>query len=99
MTKQEKEIILNKASSFLDDESFKKLEAVLDEEIDKLIGEQTNESLLSLFETAKNVEGCFPKSMKYYLYILGSFFKTITKGVKEISTDDIRFYLEILICT
>ena len=94
MTKQEKEKILNKAKGFLCDEDIKKLNQIMDEEIDNLKESQNNKTLLSLFETAKNVEGCSSKSMKYYLYILNAFFKVTTKNVKDVTTDDIRLYLD-----
>lgn len=94
MNKFEKNSILNGAKSFLDSNQLEKLESLL-EQIDYAPKDSpSNEELLKLFETAKNVEGCSAKSMKYYLYVLNAFFNKITIQAKEITTDDIRNYLD-----
>lgn len=65
---------------------------ILDKE--KLIADRSsNDTLLKMFISAKNVEGCSSKTLKYYREILEKFIKDIDKTIKEITTDEIRHYL------
>ncbi len=52
-----------------------------------------NEGLLNVFISAKRIEGCSEKSMKYYDSTIHSMFRGINKPVREICTDDLRTYL------
>lgn len=52
-----------------------------------------NNSLLSLFISAKKVEGCSEKSLKYYEFTIDSMLDRLSKKVTEISTNDLRSYL------
>ena len=94
MTTNEKNEILKGAKSFLKQAELGQLNLLLDNIINSKNQDKTNAELLVLFETAKSVEGCSQASLKYYLYILNSFFKVYTKNVNEITTDDIRNYLD-----
>jgi len=94
MNKYEKQEIIKGAKDFLNDEKLLKLVELLDKIECNPKDSPNNKDLLKLFETAKNVEGCSPKSMKYYLYVLKAFFEKITIPAKEITTDDIRNYLD-----
>jgi len=58
-----------------------------DENIDK------EENLLSLFLSAKRVEGCSEKSLTYYESSIRNMIQAINKPVKQITTDDLRQYL------
>lgn len=49
--------------------------------------------LLELFLSAKKLEGCSEKSVKYYLTTIKTMIDKIGKDVKHIETDDIRVYL------
>ncbi len=53
----------------------------------------TNEHLTELFISAKRVEGCSEKSLKYYLSTIRVMLEKINKPVLEIMTDDLRLYL------
>ena len=53
----------------------------------------TNEHLTELFISAKRVEGCSEKSLKYYLSTIRVMLEKINKPVLEITTDDLRLYL------
>lgn len=53
----------------------------------------TNESLLHLFISAKKVEGCSEKSLKYYYSTIDALLKSLNKNITDISTNDLRFYL------
>ena len=89
MNKYEKQEIIKGAKDFLNDEKLLKLVELLDKIECNPKDSPNNKDLLKLFETAKNVEGCSPKSMKYYLYVLKAFFEKITTPAKEITTDDV----------
>ena len=51
-------------------------------------------NLVSTFLSAKRVEGCSEKSMLYYESTIQNALQTIGKGFKDISTDDLRKYLD-----
>lgn len=94
MDKFEKEEILKGAKSFLTSKQLEKLNLLLQSQIDMIKSVSSNEELLKLFETAKKVEGCSQKSIKYYKYVLEQFFKSVREPIQQITTDDIRQYLE-----
>lgn len=94
MTKIEIAKVLSKSATFLNGTQLEKLSQVLNGVLEREKNPPSNKKLLKLFETAKNVEGCSPKSMKYYLYVLTSFFKQTKIQIKDITTDDIRNYLD-----
>lgn len=54
---------------------------------------EKNVSLLELFISAKKVEGCSEKSLRYYMFTIEFMLNTIGKKVTEISTNDLRSYL------
>lgn len=47
----------------------------------------------NMFIYAKKVEGCSPKSIKYYKSTIENMLKALQKSVKHITTDDLRKYL------
>lgn len=55
--------------------------------------EKTNNDLLTSFLSAKQVEGCSEKSLKYYRATLFSMLTKIRKSARQIVTDDLRAYL------
>lgn len=52
-----------------------------------------NLGLLNLFLSAKRVEGCSHKTLKYYSSTIEKMLRRIDKDVDNISTDDLRNYL------
>jgi len=52
-----------------------------------------NEGLLGVFISAKRIEGCSEKSLKYYETTLRAMLGSVNKPVREIGTDDLRSYL------
>lgn len=54
---------------------------------------ESNQDLLSLFLTAKEVEGCSPKTIAYYEATLRNMSKTLAKPYTQIESDDLRRYL------
>lgn len=53
----------------------------------------TRQNLVELFLSAKRIEGCSEKSLKYYKATIESMLIELQKDVKHIVTDDIRTYL------
>ena len=54
---------------------------------------QSEQNLLELFLSAKRIEGCSEKSLKYYEVTIKAMSMSIGKEVNHIQTDDIRSYL------
>jgi site-specific recombinase XerD len=52
-----------------------------------------NEGILEVFISAKRIEGCSEKSLKYYDSTIRQMFDHLNKPVREINTDDLRCYL------
>lgn len=53
----------------------------------------SEQDFLELFLSAKRIEGCSERSLKYYRATIVAMLKALNKGVKHIITDDIRGYL------
>lgn len=53
----------------------------------------TEINLVELFLSAKRIEGCSEKSLKYYESTIMALLDGVGKGVKYIGTEDIRTYL------
>ena len=54
---------------------------------------ESNEELLSSFISAKRVEGCSKKTLKYYESSIGKLFSIVGMHVTKMQTDDLRNYL------
>ena len=50
-------------------------------------------NLVDLFLSAKRIEGCSEKSLKYYQTTIQSMLSAVKKDIKQIETEDIRTYL------
>lgn len=59
----------------------------------KVIDKEIEQDFVELFLSAKRIEGCSEKSLKYYKSTIESMLNELQKGVKYIITDDIRGYL------
>ena len=55
--------------------------------------ELSEQNLVELFLSAKRIEGCSVKSLKYYESTIIALLDAVGKGVKYIDTEDIRSYL------
>ena len=55
----------------------------------------SNNRLLEIFLSAKLVEGCSTKTIKYYETTVRQLFRYMPKSVKEYTTDDLRAYLAV----
>ena len=85
---------------FLNNAQAEKLQEVLQHTLFnyKVVENKGNEeisekNLVELFLSAKRIEGCSEKSLKYYEATITSMLSELGKSVKHIVTDDIRTYL------
>ncbi len=95
--------IIQEMLPFLDNAQIGRLKEVLetklwDLEIIKRTGckeqfEKTNNEFINLFISAKRVEGCSEKTLKYYLATINRMIVEIEKNVTHITTEDLRDYL------
>lgn len=55
--------------------------------------EPDNEEIVTEFLSAKRIEGCSDKSLNYYRKTITAALDSVGKGIKHITTDDLRAYL------
>ncbi|MDR0680924.1 MAG: tyrosine-type recombinase/integrase [Dysgonamonadaceae bacterium] len=60
---------------------------------EKVHRDSDNARFLTLFISSKRVEGCSEKTLKYYSATIDCMLHTVGKGIAEIATNDLRFYL------
>lgn len=88
--------ILAQMQPFLSSQQLRQLKHVLHFELIEKIHEQStgpDEKLLPLFLTAKEVEGCSPKTIAYYESTLMHMTRSIPKPYTQIDSNDLRKYL------
>ena len=54
---------------------------------------ESNQDLVAAFLSAKRIEGCSDKSLRYYEKTITVTLNAIDKGVKHVTTEDLRSYL------
>lgn len=54
---------------------------------------ETNSDLIEIFLSAKQIEGCSEKSLKYYEMTIHNMDLVIEKPIREVTTEDLRNYL------
>ena len=52
-----------------------------------------NPKLIDAFVSAKRIEGCSEKTLKYYRTTIETMVSSIDKGIRHIRTEDLRSYL------
>ena len=73
---------------------FKNIEiTILTDEIKKKEEQNTNEKYINSFLSAKEVEGCSIRTIKYYRENIEKLICKMDKSIKTITTEDIRKYL------
>lgn len=73
---------------------FKDIEiTIVTDETKKKENQETNEKYINLFLSAKELEGCSYRTVKYYRETLEHLTFTLDKPIKVIQTEDIRKYL------
>lgn len=96
--------ITRKMLPYLDNSQMEQLQEVLthcfwgvqispSSEEERLQEKETNKELLEMFISAKRVEGCSEKTLKYYNTTILRMFTAIKLHVTHIRTDDLRNYL------
>lgn len=96
-----KQNILDKMSSDLNFQQIKLLKSVLDKQFRSVKITNSSEKypiekpmdLLQSFISAKKIEGCSEKSLKYYFSTIEALFNKLNKNISDISTNDLRMYL------
>jgi site-specific recombinase XerD len=66
---------------------------VTNTEIGQECSNKENTKLLGLFISSKRVEGCSEKTLKYYFATIDCMLQAVCKGIEDITTNDLRFYL------
>lgn len=93
--------ILHEMIPLLDDNQINKLKDVLDEVLSTygIVDKPSNETsvtevnYIDLFLSAKRLEGCSEKSLKYYKATIDNVLKVLNLNIKHIMTNDLRKYL------
>lgn len=94
--------ILQDMLPVLDNSQLAKLKGVLEhklwnvEIVNKTVEDsfdKSNEEFTELFISAKRVEGCSSKTLKYYLATINKMTDTVGKHITKITTEDLRKYL------
>lgn len=87
--------IKNEMKEYLTAEQMRQLHTVLVDCLMEAIEKKNKTSdLIKLFLAAKRVEGCSDKTVKYYESTLKAAVAAIEKDVVDITTDDLRIYLD-----
>ena len=87
------QLILAQMQSVLNSPQLKRLKTVLTETLPGGKTVKDDSELLPLFLTAKEVEGCSPKTIEYYRSTLSHMTETLAKPYTQIESDDLRKYL------
>ncbi len=92
--------VIQKMLPYLNNAQNEKLQEVLRYTLDqyeiaenKNIENRSEQNYVDLFLSAKRIEGCSEKSLKYYKATIEAMLESVNKNVKHIVTDDIRGYL------
>ena len=93
MTSQTITKIEQQMLAYLDNSQMKQLHAVLTSCLQEPTA-QPDINHVQLFLAAKRVEGCSEKTIRYYDSTLRNALDTINKDVLQITTDDLRLYLD-----
>ena len=61
---------------------------------DTVVAAETAPDLVQIFLSAKRVEGCSDKTVLYYDSTIRNVLKVVGKGIRDVTTDDLRIYLD-----
>ena len=86
--------IEEKMNGIIDSEQMRQLHQVLEDCLSSELPEEEKPDLVRLFLAAKRVEGCSEKTVKYYDSTIRNAVKKIGKDIVQITTDDLRIYLD-----
>lgn len=91
------DLIENEMMEYLDDAQIQILHQSLLKNLVNLFDDGDSSStcdLVKLFISAKRVEGCSPKTIRYYESTINNVMQCIGKSINDINTEDLRKYLD-----
>ena len=86
--------IEEKMKVYLNSDQLEQLHQVLESCSGPDLADNNKNDLVQLFLAAKRVEGCSEKTVKYYDSTIRNAVKRIDKNIIQITTDDLRIYLD-----
>jgi len=86
--------IKQEMARFLTDEQLRQLQAVLEKIDSEEQSEEMKTDLVTAFLSAKRVEGCSDKTVRYYDSTIRNVLSSLNKDARTITTDDLRRYLD-----
>ena len=86
--------IMQEMARFLTDEQLRQLQAVLEDLDSEEQSEEMKTDLVTAFLSAKRVEGCSDKTVRYYDSTIRNVLSSLNKDAGTITTDDLRRYLD-----
>ncbi len=96
-SKEEKIAYIKQAMlRYLNNSQMEKLDRVLNVALsdEPRVNEDKDEDFLKIYLSAKKVEGCSEKTLDYYRATIKNTILAVDKPVKQITTDDLRLYLD-----
>lgn len=96
-SKEEKIAYIKQAMlRYLNNSQMEKLDRVLNVALsdEPRVNEDKDEDFLKIYLSAKKVEGCSEKTLGYYRATIQNTILVVDKPVKQITTDDLRLYLD-----
>lgn len=96
-----KNMVLQHMVTYLNDKQYEELNCILVkvlsnyqiEEIKSDLNDKNNQYYVDSFLSAKRLEGCSEKSLKYYKSTIEIVLNSINKSIKNVTTNDLRNYL------
>ena len=93
--------VMQKMLPYLDNAQLKQLRQTMEQTLYRFnvtednsgLKEEKNTDLITLFITAKRIEGCSEKTLKYYKTTIDAMASFLGKDVRRIITEDLRAYL------
>ena len=93
--------VMQKMLSYLDNAQLKQLKQVMEQTLyhyeitDAEVKPEENDSndLIAMFISAKRIEGCSEKTLKYYQTTIDAMIASLGKNARHILTEDLRMYL------
>lgn len=88
--------IMNEMAEYLNINQLKKLQEVLLKQLSEnepVRAEIGNENYLRMFLSAKKIEGCSERTIKYYQATIEHMLANVSTSIRKITTDEVRAYL------
>lgn len=93
--------VLQQMLPYLDNAQMQKLQNVLENALfdceitvqEEKRDTDDNPKLMDAFVSAKRIEGCSEKTLRYYRTTIETMVKSVDKGIRHIQTEDLRSYL------